>query len=175
MKKLLIATANAGKLKEISGKEVDEFKADFDFYSKKVKEIREKLEIRMQEHLVDNLHCEMEKLLKNIFGNKSQNALLDSLDKELVKKGKLQPRMLEIAKEILKIKQKAKNSVAMTILPFNNSVDLDLSRRIMSKETIFDVAKEFSANGGTSLSSPVDFLLKNCKNLILNKGKKRNR
>ncbi len=59
------------------------------------------------------------------------------------------------------IKQKAKNSVNMSILPFNNSVDLELSKRIMSKETIFEVAKEFESNGGTSLSAPVDFLLRN--------------
>lgn len=59
------------------------------------------------------------------------------------------------------IKQKAKNSVALSILPFNNDVDLDLSKRIMSKETIFEVAKEFKSDGGTSLSAPVEFLLKN--------------
>jgi len=98
-----------GKLKEISGKEIDELRKDFEFYSKRIKEIREKLEIRMQEHLIDNLHSEMDKLLKTIFGNKSQTALIEDLEKELIKKGKLPQKMLEIAKEILKIKVKMKN------------------------------------------------------------------
>ena len=98
-----------GKLKEISGKEIDELQKEADNYRKKLKVMREKLEMKMQEHLVEKLHSEIEKLLKNIFGNVSQDSLIENLDKELVKKGKLQPRMLEIAKETLKIKVKAKN------------------------------------------------------------------
>ncbi len=98
-----------GKLKEISGKEIDELKKESEEYLKRIKEIREKLEMRMQEHLVENIHAEMEKMLKSIFGNKSQKDLIESLDKELVKKGKLRPRMTEIANGILKIKVKAKN------------------------------------------------------------------
>ncbi len=98
-----------GKLKEISGKEIDELQKEADAYRKKLKAIREKLEMKMQEHLVEKLHYEMEKLLKNIFGNKSQDSLISDLDNELVRKGKLQPRMLDIAKEILKIKVKVKN------------------------------------------------------------------
>ena len=98
-----------GKLKEMTGKELDEFLKDSIFYRKRVKEMREKLEMKMQEHLVEKLHGEMEKMLKSIFGNKSQDALIKDLEAELVKKGKLQPRMTEIAKSILKIKVKAKN------------------------------------------------------------------
>ena len=98
-----------GKLKEISGKEIDELKKEADDYMKKMKAIREKLEMKMQEHLIEKVHAEMEKMLKNIFGNKSQTELIESLDKELVKKGKLLPRMNEIVKEVLKIKVKAKS------------------------------------------------------------------
>ncbi len=98
-----------GKLKEISGKEIDELKKEAEEYLKRMKAIREKLEMKMQEHLIEKLHDEMEKMLKHIFGNKSQNDLIESLDKELVKKGKLPSRMIEIAKDILKIKVKAKN------------------------------------------------------------------
>lgn len=98
-----------GKLKEISGKEIDEFKKEGDEYRKKLKEIREKLEMRMQEHLIEKLHSEIERLLKNILGNKSQDALIKELETELVKKGKLRPKMLEIARSVLKIKRKVKN------------------------------------------------------------------
>lgn len=98
-----------GKLKEITGKEIDELKKEAEVYQKSMKEIREKLEMKMQEHLVDKLHEEMEKLLKNFFGNKTQEALIKSLETELVKKGKLSPRMLEIANEVLRIKRKVKS------------------------------------------------------------------
>jgi len=98
-----------GKLKEITGKEIDDLKKEADNYQKKMKAIREKLEMKMQEHLVEKIHNEMEKLLKNIFGSKSQDALVHDLEHELVKKGKLPPRMTEIAKEVLRIKRKVKS------------------------------------------------------------------
>ncbi|MDO8508061.1 MAG: nucleotidyltransferase domain-containing protein [Nanoarchaeota archaeon] len=98
-----------GKLKEITGREIDDLKKESEGYLKKLKAIREKLEMRMQEHLVENLHVEMEKMLKHIFGNKTQKELLNSLETELVKKGKLSPRMGGIANDILKIKVKAKS------------------------------------------------------------------
>jgi len=98
-----------GKLKEISGKEIDELEKEAEAYRKKMKEIRSKLEMRMQEHMVEKLHVEMNKLLKHIFGDKGQNALIAELNEKLIKKGKLKPRMMEIAKEVLRIKQKAKS------------------------------------------------------------------
>src|SRR3989344_7874815 len=98
-----------GKLKEISGKEIDELKKESEEYLKKMKVIREKLEMRMQEHLIENLHNEIEKMLKHIFGNKTQKDLISSFESQLVKKGKLRPRMMEIANDILKIKVKAKS------------------------------------------------------------------
>src|SRR5690606_20687108 len=52
---------------------------------------------------------EMMRILRNVFGNKSQDQLIKEMETELIKKGKLSPRMLDIAKEILKIKVKVKN------------------------------------------------------------------
>ncbi len=45
------------------------------------------------------------------------------------------------------------------VLPFNNNVNTNLAKIISTRETIFDVAKEFRADGGTSLSAPVSFLI----------------
>ncbi len=98
-----------GKLENITGKEIDELKKESEEYRKKLKKIREKLEIRMQEHQVEKLHSEMTKILKNVFGEAGQEALISKLDNELVKKGKLAPRMLDIAKDVLKIKRKSKD------------------------------------------------------------------
>ncbi len=45
-----------------------------------------------------------------------------------------------------------------TVLPFEDTINLDLARRIGYRETIFDIATEFHAGGGTSLSAPVQYL-----------------
>ena len=73
--------------------------------------MRKKLELKMQEHLVENMHSDMEKLLKSIFGDKGQDALINELDEKLIKKGKLAPKMLVIARDVLKIKRKVKNKI----------------------------------------------------------------
>src|SRR3990167_6810400 len=59
-----------GKLKEISGKEIDELRKDFEFYSKRIKELREKLEKSVQEKSAENLYKEVFGLLKTLFGDK---------------------------------------------------------------------------------------------------------
>ena len=102
-----------GKLNEISGKELDELKGESDFYVKKMKELRKNLEVRMQEHDAERIHTEVFSLLKTVFGNKSQDALIKEMDNELVKKGKVQKRMLQIAKDVSQIKRKAKGKMSL--------------------------------------------------------------
>ena len=45
------------------------------------------------------------------------------------------------------------------VLPFNHEVREDVAAKVLSKETIFDIAKCFNASGGTSLSAPVEWLI----------------
>jgi len=47
------------------------------------------------------------------------------------------------------------------LLPFNDSVNFRLVNRIRNKERILDIASQFVAGGGTSLSAPINYLLKN--------------
>ncbi len=98
-----------GKLKELTGKEIDEFRKESEEYNKKMKKIKERLELKIQEHVVEQVNGDIVKLLKNIFGDMSQVELIEKLDKELVKKGKLPPKMTNIAREIVKLKQKLRN------------------------------------------------------------------
>ena len=97
-----------GKLNEISGKEIDEILAGSNDYVKKMKVLREKIEKRMQEHQAEEIDRDVFDLLKQIFGAKGKDALIGDFDKELVKKGKIQKRLLEVLKEVGKIKQKVK-------------------------------------------------------------------
>src|SRR3989338_1122634 len=98
-----------GKLTEISGTEIDQLRKDSNEYTKRMKVLKDELELRMREHTVDKIHDEVFTVLKNIFGTKSSDLLVKDLEEQLVKKGKIQKRMLNIAREIADIKKKSKN------------------------------------------------------------------
>ena len=97
-----------GTLKEISGKEIDSMMKEGMEYVTKMKELRTKLEKRMQEHQAENITKEVFDLMKKIFGNKAQEALIDDFEQDMVKKGRATERMTGVAKEIAKLKLKVK-------------------------------------------------------------------
>jgi len=98
-----------GKMKEISGKGVDDIYKSFEEYMGNIKKIREKLELNLREHEAEKIHTEIFSLLKNTFGNKSQEMLVKDFEKELVKKGRVESRMIGILRNVLEAKKKAKN------------------------------------------------------------------
>jgi len=97
-----------GKMKEISGKEVDNVYKNFENYIKGLKTIREKLELNLRDQEAERIHTEVFKLLKNTFGNKSQEMLIKDFEKELVKKGRVENRFLDVLKRVAEVKKKAK-------------------------------------------------------------------
>ncbi len=97
-----------GKLKTITGKEIDQLKKDSDDYMKRLKELRVQIEKRSQEKIVEDTHKEVFDLLKNIFNNKGQDALIKEFEKQLVKKGKISGKSLTILKDIVDAKKKIK-------------------------------------------------------------------
>ncbi|MBX4196048.1 nucleotidyltransferase domain-containing protein [Candidatus Pacearchaeota archaeon] len=97
-----------GKLTAISGKEVDVLMHESEEYVKKMKQLREKLEARLQEHLAEKIHSDVFSLLKNLFGDKKEEDLVRELETKLIKTGKLHPRMKSIAHQILDVKKKTK-------------------------------------------------------------------
>lgn len=101
-----------GKLQTMSGKDLDEFKKEGEVYLKKMKEVRIKIEKRLQEQTVDKVYADVFSLLKNLLGNKSTDALIKEVNNQLIKKGKLHPRMMLILKEIVAVKKKSKPAAA---------------------------------------------------------------
>lgn len=97
-----------GTLKEISGNEIDSLLKEGMEYIKRMKELREKLEKRMQEYQAEKTHEEVFGLMKKIFGERGQKTLVEDFEKEMVKKGKVPARMLPVLEEISTLKQKAK-------------------------------------------------------------------
>ncbi len=95
-----------GKLKEFSGKEIDQFLQEEKEYNKMLRELRKKLEKKLQEKTATEIYDGVFKLMKTIFGNKSQQELIKDFEVQLVKKGKIQQRFLSILKNLTHMKSK---------------------------------------------------------------------
>jgi predicted nucleotidyltransferase/uncharacterized protein (UPF0332 family) len=98
-----------GRLNDISGKEIDELRKEGKEFNKMVKELRSKIEKRMQEHEADRVYKEVFGCLEIMFGKKGEGALLKDFELEMVDKGKISKRFLEVAKEVAKIDEKVKS------------------------------------------------------------------
>jgi uncharacterized protein (UPF0332 family) len=88
------------KLKEIKGVEIDELIKGTEDYLKRLKELREQIEKRAQGKTVEQIYQDIFSLLKGMFGNKSQEALIDNFE-NLVKKAKFSPQHLRILKDVI--------------------------------------------------------------------------
>jgi len=90
-----------GKLTKIKGEEIDKLLQQANEYIKEIKKVREKLEKRLLEKTAERVYKETKELLKNIFGDKSDSKLLEEMDAQLIRTGKIPPRMKYIGKEVL--------------------------------------------------------------------------
>jgi len=98
-----------GTLKDVPGKDIDTLVRESKDYANKMKELRNKLEKRVQEHQADKIHKEVFDLMKKVFGSKSQEALIADFESKMVKKGKVPQRMLGVFKDVAKLKAKVKS------------------------------------------------------------------
>jgi len=89
------------RIKEISGTEVDKLVKDTEDYLKRLKELREQIEIRAQEKTIEQIYQDVFTILKSMFGSKSQEKLIAEFEEKLVKKAKLAPQHLRILKDII--------------------------------------------------------------------------
>lgn len=96
------------KIKEVSGAEVDKLLKDADDYMNRLKELRVQIEKRAQEKTIEEIYDSTFKLLKGLFGNKPEAELVKTFEKELVNKGRTDPRFLHILNEMIDCKRKYK-------------------------------------------------------------------
>jgi len=89
-----------GKLKAISGKEIDQLLHDALEYQKMLKSLRKKIEKKMQQKTAEELSEEMFKILRTLFGEKSEKELIKEFDLKLIKKGKMPPRFSKIIRAV---------------------------------------------------------------------------
>lgn len=90
-----------GKIKEISGAELDKILKNAEDFLKRLKELRKQIEKRAQEKTIEQVYSDVFGLLKAIFGNQSQAKIIESFEKQLVKTGKMPKNHLKILKNII--------------------------------------------------------------------------
>jgi predicted nucleotidyltransferase/uncharacterized protein (UPF0332 family) len=89
------------KIKDLKGTEVDKLIEDTEDYLKRLKELREQIEKRTQEKVIEDIYKDTFAILKTMFGAKSQNDLIEEFENQLVKKGKMSPNSLRILRNLI--------------------------------------------------------------------------
>ena len=98
-----------GKLKEYSGSEVEAFMRECKQYNEMLKVLRKKLEKKLHEKTAEEIYTNVFTLLTTIFGKKSQEQLVKQFDEQLIKKGKIEQRLLIVLRELTQTKNKVKS------------------------------------------------------------------
>ena len=91
-----------GKIKKVSGKEVDRLLLNMEDYIKRMKELREQIEKRTSEKTIEQIYKDVFELLGQLTNQKSQTAIIESFEKNFVKVGKFTNQHLRILNEIVK-------------------------------------------------------------------------
>lgn len=108
------------KIKEVSGKEVDKLLKDSEDFLKKLKEVRVEIEKRMTKKTFAEIYSNVFKIMKSLFGSKSETLLIKEYEKEIINKGKGNPKFLHTLKELVDIKKKYKTKKAPSLLEFES-------------------------------------------------------
>jgi len=96
------------KVKEIKGVEVDKLIKDTEDYLKRLKELREQIEKRFNEKTIEQIYSDVFELLKIMVKEKSQTKIIETFEKNFIKKGQFPPQDLRILKDIVKARAEFK-------------------------------------------------------------------
>jgi uncharacterized protein (UPF0332 family) len=88
--------------KTITGKEIDELLSQSKEYLARLKKLMEQIERKAKNKIVVEVYSEVFNLLKKIFGEMSESAIIRKFNNELVKKGFVQSKLSAILNEIAK-------------------------------------------------------------------------
>lgn len=98
-----------GKVKSVSGKEVDDLLKETVEYNKALKDMRKKIERKVQEKSGEDIYNDVFNLLKKFFGDKSEKILIKEFESGMVKKGKIPQRHIATLKNLTGVKDKIKS------------------------------------------------------------------
>ena len=101
-----------GKIKEVSGKEVDKLLDNSEDFLKRLKELREDIEKTMQKKTFEDIYENVFKMLKSLFGDKAETSLIKDYEKEIVEHAKGNPKFVHTLNELVDFKKKYKDKKA---------------------------------------------------------------
>jgi predicted nucleotidyltransferase len=101
-----------GKVKEVSGKELDHLLKNTEEYLKRLKELRKQIEKRTQEKTIEEIYKDAFELLKAITKKNSEALIIKSFEEDFVKKGKFSPQNLRTLDKIIKARSEFKKGKA---------------------------------------------------------------
>lgn len=96
------------KVKEVSGKQIDDLIRDMNDYLKRLKELKEQIEKRTHEKTIIQIYDDVFHLLTTLIGKKPQAKILEDFEKIYVKKGKFTNQHLRIIKDVITAKAEFK-------------------------------------------------------------------
>jgi len=108
------------KVKQVSGKEVDKLLKNSEDFLKRLKELRKEIEKRMMQKSFEEIYKNVFKMMKALFGDKADASLIREYEKEIVNKGKGNPKFLHILNELIDMKRKYKTKKAPNLLEFES-------------------------------------------------------
>lgn len=109
-----------GKVKSVTGKEVDKLLKDSEEYLKRLKQLREELEKRMTEKQFGEIYDNVFELLTNMFGKKAESSLVKEFEKEVVKAGKGNPKYIRTLNSLINMKKEFSGKKAVSKYDFEN-------------------------------------------------------
>lgn len=93
-----------GKIKEVSGKEVDELLKDANDYMKRLKDLRKQIEKRVDENKIQQIYTDLFGMLSGLTEEKEEQAIIKAFEEKFIKLGKFPARFLEGIKYTVKVK-----------------------------------------------------------------------
>ena len=96
-----------GKLKpgDIDGKELDRLSKNAIDYMKRINELKEQIEKRVQEKSMEKIYKDVFDMVGNLLNKNSEATILKEFDNKMIKEGKFPPRFLDNLKLIAKTKR----------------------------------------------------------------------
>jgi predicted nucleotidyltransferase/uncharacterized protein (UPF0332 family) len=93
------------EIKKVSGKEIDEFLKDTMDYMKRLKELREQIDRRVQEKSIEQVYKDVFGMLGSMLKKKSEKEIFHAFEEQLIKTGRFPLRFIEQLKFISKVKE----------------------------------------------------------------------
>ncbi len=129
-----------GKIKpgDIDGEKLDKLSKDALDYIKRIQELREQIEKRVQEKSMEETYKDVFEMLGALLNKKSETAIIKEFDDKLIKQGKFPPRFLQNLKLIAKTKTeatKAKTQKNKNNLTSKQSRNVDIARKLATEIT----------------------------------------